>query len=85
MVKRPHLLVVEEDVRLRNECFAVVTDVAEIFLYIGQIPTVVEGLPPRGESAHMAGVSRLVPRNATLSVQWRARSSRSAPDRPPRP
>src|SRR4028118_587144 len=54
VVQRPHLRLVELDVRLRDQGVAVVADVSEILVDVGQIPTVVQGLPLAlaGEPAH---------------------------------
>src|SRR5919112_1158166 len=50
----PHLVVLEEDVRLRDQGLAVGADVAEVLDDVGQIPVVVQGLPlaQADQSAH---------------------------------
>src|SRR5688572_31556581 len=45
LIQGPHLRVVEEDVRLRGQGVAVVADVTQILLDVGQIPVMLEGLP----------------------------------------
>src|SRR4028118_1679867 len=54
VVQRPHLRLVELDVRLRDQGVAVVADVAEILVDVGQVPAMVQGLPLAlaGEPAH---------------------------------
>src|SRR4028118_107506 len=54
VVQRPHLRLVELDVRLRDEGVAVVADVAEVLEDVLKVPTVVQGLPLAlaGEPAH---------------------------------
>src|SRR5215204_7666780 len=54
VVQLPHLRVIEDDVRLRDQGIVVVADVAEILEHVLEVPTVVQGLPLAlaGQPAH---------------------------------
>src|SRR6266699_3936453 len=62
VIQRPHVLVVEEDMWLRNERLAIGADEALILHDVSQVPPVVAGLPLAlaNESAHRRGFATLV-------------------------
>src|SRR5258708_748968 len=62
MVQRPHVLVIEDNMRLRNERLAIGTDIALILYDVGQLPAMVAGFPLTlaDQSAHRRCLAALV-------------------------
>src|SRR5258708_4092136 len=74
VIQRPHVLVVEEDMGLRNERLAIGADEALILHHINQVPPMIAGFPLA--FANQAAHSRRFANSIRKPTRWSASASR---------